>query len=179
MPLYEICHSTPLTPAQKSHLAQSITRLHSTTFHTPSLFVNVRFTAPEPVGDYFVAGKPMQPTSPNRVIATVRTGGGRTKEAFDEVAKKIQGFWDDVVVNADGAKGNDVRRHRKLHFIVFTGMLAVVENGVVIPGAGEEGSWLKNNMAYFKEQAEVGNDEHFKDMLKEIEEREDLKSMIL
>ncbi|KAL1875573.1 hypothetical protein Plec18167_005509 [Paecilomyces lecythidis] len=178
MPLYEICHSTPLTPAQKSQLAQSITRLHSTTFHTPSLFVNVRFTSPEPVGDYFVAGKPMQPTSPNRIIATVRTGGSRTKEVFDEVGRQIGRFWDDIVVNADGAKGNDVRKARKLHFTVFAPMLAAVENGVVIPGAGEEGSWLKNNMAYFKEQAEVGNDEHFKDMLKEIEEREDLKSFI-
>lgn len=34
-------------------------------------------------------------------------------------------------------------------------------------------------MAYFREQAEVGKDEHFRDMLKEIEEREDLKGLVL
>ncbi|KAJ9212754.1 hypothetical protein DTO166G4_5566 [Paecilomyces variotii] len=175
MPLYEIYHSTPLTTIQKSHLAQSITSLHSTTFRTPSLFVNLRFVAPEPAGDYFVAGKPTQPTSPNRIVAMVRTGGpGRSKEIFDEVARKIEGIWEDVVVNTDGGE-----KGRKLHFIVFTTILAAVENGVVIPGAGEEGTWLKSNMAYFRERAEVGKDEHFRDMLKEIEEREDLKSLVL
>jgi hypothetical protein len=33
-------------------------------------------------------------------------------------------------------------------------------------------------MAYFRERADVGDNEHFKDMLKEIEDREDLKSLI-
>ncbi|KAJ9296426.1 hypothetical protein DTO271G3_5124 [Paecilomyces variotii] len=179
MPLYEIYHSTPLTTTQKSHLAQSITSLHSTTFRTPSLFVNIRFVAPEPAGDYFVAGKPTQPTSPNRIVAMVRTGGpGRSKEIFDQVARKIEGVWEDVVVKTDG-KRDGGGEGRKSHFIVFTMILAAVENGVVIPGAGEEGTWLKSNTAYFRERAEVGKDEHFRDMLKEIEEREDLKSLVL
>lgn len=60
----------------------------------------------------------------------VRTGGpGRSKETFDEVARKIEGIWEDVVVNTDGGE-----KGRKLHFIVFTTILAAVENGVVIPG---------------------------------------------
>jgi hypothetical protein len=43
---------------------------------------------------------------------------------------------------------------------------------------GEEGIWLKENMAYFKEQADVHEDEDIRDMLKELGEREDLKKLM-
>lgn len=80
-------------------------------------------------------------------------------------------------------------------------MIAARENGVTIPGvctsnvsrvlrlrrvladtrsqqAGEEGNWLKDNMAYFKEQAEGKGDEDFAALIKEVDEREDLKALI-
>jgi len=44
MPSYEVEHVCPLTVAQQDEIAQAITRIHSTKFSTPKLFVNVRFT---------------------------------------------------------------------------------------------------------------------------------------
>lgn len=101
----------------------------------------MRFTQPEPKGDFYVAGKPREPTSPNRIIALVRVGPTRTKEQFDEVAVKIQRKWYEVVDDAAlvahslgnlTAKGE--KRFKKLHFVVFHAMVAALENGVVIPG---------------------------------------------
>lgn len=43
---------------------------------------------------------------------------------------------------------------------------------------GDEGTWLKDNMAHFQEQVDVHNDNDIRDMLKEINEREDLKMLI-
>lgn len=44
--------------------------------------------------------------------------------------------------------------------------------------ADNEASWLVDNMAYFKEQAEVYGDEDFRDMIREVHERPDLKKLI-
>ncbi|PNP48016.1 hypothetical protein TGAMA5MH_00839 [Trichoderma gamsii] len=57
-------------------------------------------------------------------------------------------------------------------------MVAALENGVVIPGAGDEGTWLKDNMAFFQEQIDVYDDDEFRDMVKEIHEREDLRKLV-
>lgn len=43
MPLYDVEHTTPLSKSQRDALAQAITKIHSETFTTPKLFVNVRF----------------------------------------------------------------------------------------------------------------------------------------
>jgi hypothetical protein len=44
--------------------------------------------------------------------------------------------------------------------------------------AGEEGNWLKDNMEYFKNQAEAKGDEDFAALVKEVDEREDLKVLL-
>lgn len=63
----------------------------------------------------------------------VRVGGpGRSKETFDELARKIEGVWDDVVVKENG--GVDEQEVKKLYFVAFTPILAALERGVVIPG---------------------------------------------
>lgn len=91
---------------------------------------------------------------------------------------------------------------KKLLFVVFHPMVAARENGVTIPGvcifvhqclkfiprkyanpkcatqAGEEGNWLKDNMEYFKDQADAKGDEDFAALVKEVEEREDLKALL-
>lgn len=43
MPLYDVEHTTPLNSSQRKALANAITKIHSETFTTPKLFVNVRF----------------------------------------------------------------------------------------------------------------------------------------
>lgn len=44
--------------------------------------------------------------------------------------------------------------------------------------AGEEGNWLQDNMEYFKNQAKAKGDEDFAALVKEVEEREDLKALV-
>jgi hypothetical protein len=47
-----------------------------------------------------------------------------------------------------------------------------------MPQPDTEGSWLKDNLVYFKEQAEQYDDEPFQNLLKELDEREDLKKLM-
>jgi hypothetical protein len=43
---------------------------------------------------------------------------------------------------------------------------------------GDEGTWLKDNMPYFQEQADVHNNTEMQEMLKEIKERDELRALI-
>lgn len=43
---------------------------------------------------------------------------------------------------------------------------------------GDEGTWLKDNMAYFQEQIDVYGDDDVREMLQEVHEREDLRKLI-
>ena len=209
----QIEHSYDLTSSQKDQLAQAITTLHSVTFLTPSLYVNVQFhSTASSKDDYYVAGGSIPP--PNRIFATVRTGPSRSKDTFDYVATQLENIWydvvngdeisDPVVVNAgkgifkggvmtgvvEGinsevkapvkrAKGTaEEKRRKKMHFVVFQGMITGRENGVHIPSADNEKTWVIDNMEYFKEQAAEG-DELFVDMLKELETRPDLNKLTL
>lgn len=103
MPYYEVLHATPLTHAQRSSLAEKITYLHTTLFTTPSLFVNVKFTDISSGGDYFVAGKPRRC---NHVLATVRAGGGRSREHWKKLCNGIERCWEEVV-GAEGQGGEN------------------------------------------------------------------------
>ena len=97
MPLYEIKHSVPLTRDQRTELASRITKLHATTFTTPSFFVNVNFVDIDAtVENYFVAGKP-RPNGCNRLTGMVRTSEKRTKHDFDTHIEKLESIWNLVV----------------------------------------------------------------------------------
>ncbi|OAP61023.1 hypothetical protein AYL99_06027 [Fonsecaea erecta] len=194
MPIYKIQHSYPLTQYQKAQLAEKITVLHSTEFLTPSLFVNVHYVPGEAASDFFLAGQPYNRglTSPNRIMGTVRTGPKRTKERFDAFALRLQEAWYEVVNGPKQAGGptnggvnghsgeisKDERLARKLHIVGFTPVIGGLENGVLLPSADNEGTWLKDNISFFKEQAEVYDDEPFQQLLKELKERPDLKKLV-
>jgi hypothetical protein len=62
--------------------------------------------------------------------------------------------------------------------VSFTPMITARELGLTIPEAGQEGKWFKEIMPHVKEQAEVKGLDDFKDMLQELEEREDLKKLV-
>jgi len=195
MPFYEVQHTYPLTLQQKEAIAKSITHLHSTTFLTPSLFVNVSFhrlaanKGKDDENTYFLAGEQVahNAAGPNRILAMVRQGPNRTKAHFDDLAAKIEDKWYEVV-NAQGTDGKlnghvngDAKAEKaakKLHIVVFYPMIAARENGVTIPDAGNEGTWLSDNMPYFKTQAYKHDDEDFRKMIEEIDQREDLKAML-
>lgn len=56
MPLYEISHSCPFSDDEKDELAKAITYIHSRTFTTPSIFVNVQFIDAK-VMSVYIGGK--------------------------------------------------------------------------------------------------------------------------
>jgi hypothetical protein len=130
-----------LTTYQKKLLAQHITTLHSYEFLTPSLYVNVVFNPTEATGDFFLAGKPMAPIPPNRIMATVRTSPKRTKDRFDEFAKRIESAWYEVVngPNEHGVTNDNVtisaddKKRRKLHIVAFSPVITALENGIYLP----------------------------------------------
>ena len=62
--------------------------------------------------------------------------------------------------------------------ISFYPMVAAREAGMVIPEAGNEGAWFKEQMPYMKKMADAKGLEGFKDMLHELETREDLKKLV-
>jgi hypothetical protein len=62
--------------------------------------------------------------------------------------------------------------------ISFYPMIAAREAGMTIPEAGSEGAWFKEQMPYMKNMSEGKGLSDFTDMLKELEEREDLKKLI-
>jgi phenylpyruvate tautomerase PptA (4-oxalocrotonate tautomerase family) len=128
MPFYDVYHCIPLSPSQKSALAQKITHLHSRKFTTPSLFVNVAYHdwSKEII---YVGGKPR---TFNAVFARVRTGGNRKQEHFEEVCEEVTQAWDEVVNG--GRKGVGMS---ELRGVFIQGVLtAGVEAGFRLPKVG-------------------------------------------
>ncbi|KAM5378777.1 hypothetical protein ACJZ2D_004250 [Fusarium nematophilum] len=175
MPFYEVHHSLPLTPDQRQSLASSITYLHCTAFTTPSFFVHVHFKAHDASdGSYFMAGKP-RTTNSNRIIGIVRTSPARSKSDFDTLAAKIEETWYDVVGSWPGEGSDETKR---LLMVTFVPMVTIREGGMAIPEAGHEGGWLKSQMPYIREMGEERGVEDFADLLREMNEREDLKLLV-
>lgn len=56
MPFYVISHKDDITPQQRDDLAATITRIHTTLFTTPALFVNVKYEDSS-AASYYVGGK--------------------------------------------------------------------------------------------------------------------------
>ncbi|GKZ65095.1 hypothetical protein AnigIFM50267_007259 [Aspergillus niger] len=165
MPLYEIEHSIPLDKSQRDELAQAITHIHTRKFATPSLFVNIRFIDANSQHNY-VAGKER---AINRITAYVRAGGTRTTADFDELAQRVSEAWDRVIRN-----GEPVLEERKLNAVfVLGGITTGVENGFLLPRAGEDASWLRSNAPKFEELATQG-DADFIELVEEMRSRNDL-----
>lgn len=60
--MYDIEHVCKLTPQQEDQLAEAITRIHSETFETPRIMVNVTIKDISGLHVY-VGGKPVCPSS--------------------------------------------------------------------------------------------------------------------
>jgi len=178
-----------LSDSQKDKLAQAITKVHTSRFTTPSLFVNVRFIDVQNES-YYVGGK-LHRT--NRVKALVRAGGGRSQQGFDQLAREVKEAWDNVLLETDAADGKATNHsgdisgprvaipagdERELKVVFITGtILAGVENGFTLPPAGGDVEWLKSNLVEFERLADEGHQD-FIDLVAEIRSREDLKSVV-
>jgi len=155
MPLYLISHAVPLNNTQKDTLATEITKIHTTLFTTPSLFVNVRFTpADQHVG--YVGGKKMQT---NSISAHVRHGPARGKEMYDSLVRNVAKVW-----------GTVVKEDKDIRIFVLGDIVAGFEHGFKIPEAGGDKAWMRENMPEFERKAREGN-EDMKDLIEEIKTR--------
>jgi phenylpyruvate tautomerase PptA (4-oxalocrotonate tautomerase family) len=105
MPFYHIQHTTSLSPSQRQDFATFLTNLHAQTFNTPSLFVNIKFTAHahSDSEDFFVGGNRKDGT--NVIFAFVRGGGARGQAGFDKLAKDMEQGWDEVVGQGSKLRG--------------------------------------------------------------------------
>ncbi|PWY74480.1 putative cis-3-chloroacrylic acid dehalogenase [Aspergillus sclerotioniger CBS 115572] len=181
MPLYKVYHSYPITDEQRQALATSITNLHCETFTTPSFFVHIRFIPHDASdGNYFMAGRPRLINS-NYIVGIVRTSPARSKSTFDALAAKIETAWYEAV-HSQPFKGLDNDEHdterKRLRMVTFTPMITIREGGMAIPEAGTEGTWLKEQLPFIKQMSEREGLDDFTEMLREIEEREDLKRLV-
>ncbi|MCJ1305423.1 hypothetical protein MMC08_008237 [Hypocenomyce scalaris] len=170
MPLYEVEHTIHLSPEQLDKLAEAITRIHTRAFTTPSLFVNIRFTNVAQQVTY-VGGKPKRA---NRILASVRSGGGRSNDQFEKICKDITEEWDSIV-------GTSAPEYKLRAVFVLGTITTAMEAGFMLPQAGDDVIWMKANRAEFKKLAgekESEGDPDFKELVREMNERDDLKPQL-
>ncbi|KAL1645164.1 hypothetical protein SLS58_003869 [Diplodia intermedia] len=147
MPLYIVSHKDPLNTSQRDELAAAITKIHTTVFTTPSLFVNVKF---EDVSDasYYVGGKP---TRVNAIHAHVRPGASRPRSAYDELCRQLRrDAWERVLLPGGGPPLDAIFVHGTI--------VAGEERGVMLPEAGADVAWMRENMADFERRARAGDE---------------------
>jgi hypothetical protein len=65
----------------------------------------------------------------------------------------------------------------RLLMVSFYPMITAREAGMVIPEAGKEGEFFKEYRPYMKKMSEEKGLSDFKEMLRELDEREDLKGL--
>ncbi|KAI6829401.1 hypothetical protein KC342_g9015, partial [Hortaea werneckii] len=153
MPLYEIQHYITLTISQKDELAEAITKIHSTKFSTPRMFVNVQFTSTSTLRTY-VGGKPRQG---NHIRATVRNGPSRTSEDWNDLTRQIQSAWTTVVgPGLPKLRRSDTEEaDTSLRSIIICGeILGGMEAGFFLPPAGGDAGWIARNWGAFRERAD-------------------------
>jgi len=163
--MYVVSHQFELTENQRSALAQAITRIHSTLFTTPSLFVNVHFRST----DQYIAYVGGKKRTTNSITGFVRHNNSRTQEQYGQLCNEIGQAWKDAIgVDGDKVDGSN---EKQLGSIFIQGeILAAWEQGVLAPEAGKDKQWLQEHWAEFKKRAEAG-DEEMKELVEDIERR--------
>ncbi|KAK0659033.1 hypothetical protein DIS24_g4248 [Lasiodiplodia hormozganensis] len=144
MPLYIISHKDPISPTQRDGLAAAVTKIHTTVFTTPSLFVNVKF---EDASDasYYVGGKPARV---NAIHAHVRPGSSRPRSMYDDLCRQLRQAWEH---NLSGPSLDTIFVHGTI--------IAGEEQGIMLPEAGNDAAWMKENMPEFERRARAGDEE--------------------
>jgi phenylpyruvate tautomerase PptA (4-oxalocrotonate tautomerase family) len=174
MPLYDIEHVTPLSDAQQEQLAKTFTAIHTQRFHTPSFFINVRFTDVSTQKVFRGGVRRFY----NRAILRTRVSENRTNEEYGRHCKDLIAAWDRIVVHGeDSGKTNGELGDKSLRTVWILGALTTaVELGIQRPTAGKEIEWLRENKGEFERLANEG-DEDMEDLLEELRTREDFKGV--
>lgn len=167
MPFYEIYHCCPLSISQQDELAAAITTIHANKFTALKNFVNVAFkdisTAPR-----YIAGKRQVS---NQIFAWVRTGPTRTQDDWTDLIRQIEGAWQHVCgTPLPQAKGRTAPDTSLRGVVVMGGLVAAMEAGFIIPGAGGDAQWLRDHWDEFQAKADAGEQE-FVDLVQDAKER--------
>ena len=93
MPLYDIEHVTSLNDEQQRALANALTEAHTARFHTPSYFINVRFTDVSDMKVY----RSGRLVKYNRAILRTRQSENRTREMLNEHCQAVIDCWEKTV----------------------------------------------------------------------------------
>ncbi len=117
-----------LDAAQKTRIAEGITRVHSDTTGAPSYFAQVIFNE-VPEGNYFVGGRPL---SHGQVFVHGQIRGGRSAESKSALIASML----EAVVEAAA-----VPRTGVWIYIVDLQARQMVEFGHVLPEPGHEPAW--------------------------------------
>ncbi|KAJ8116011.1 hypothetical protein OPT61_g2462 [Boeremia exigua] len=170
MPLYDIEHVIPLTDSQQEALAKAFTSIHCTRFHTPSFFINVRFTDVSAQKVY--RGGALQYY--NRAILRTRVSETRTQEQYGEHCRELMKAWDTIL---DPAR-IDSSHEKTLRTVWIMGALTTaVEMGFQRPAVGQEIDWLRSNKESFEELAKQG-DEDMQQLMVELQTRDDFAGVL-
>lgn len=96
MPIYHFELATKLTQTQKLALVRTITDWHATTFKSPRFIVNVRFVDVTQglLADSYIGGTQRHI---NRLFISLRSGAGRSQQALEGMADKLESFWNETV----------------------------------------------------------------------------------
>lgn len=166
MPLYEVQHICPLTPAQQDELAEAITTLHSTRFTTPRMFVNVKYTDVRSHITY-VGGKRR---AGNHILANVRVGPSRTQQDWNDLTKDIVSAWNAIVPMPKVKRSAPDEDYTLRSCILLGGMIGGYEAGFLLPKAGQDVQWMRDNWEEFEMKAK-GGDEEFQELVAEVNQR--------
>ena len=148
MPFYQVYHSLQLTDSQQQQIASAITEIHTRVFTSLSALVNVDFVDVSS-RSVFVAG--YRHKIPNTIQGGLRDGPTRTRAMYEQLCHELITMWDNIARNGETGLGED-----ELRVFLTGGMLAAVEGGFLIPEAGGDGDWFKENMTEIKKRAEAG-----------------------
>lgn len=182
MPLYDVEHVVKLSDSQQEALAKAFTKIHTQRFHTPSFFINVRFTDVSTQKVFKGGVRKFY----NRAILRTRVSENRTEEEYGRHCKDLIAAWDQIVVQGtdhkdstdSGVESDGIERGDKsLRTVWVMGALTTaVESGILRPTAGKEIQWLRENKGEFERLAQEG-DEDMQGLLEELRTREDFKAV--
>jgi phenylpyruvate tautomerase PptA (4-oxalocrotonate tautomerase family) len=93
MPLYDIEHVVPLTASQQQALAKALTEAHTSRFHAPSYFINIRFIDMHNMPVY----RSGVLVKYNRAILRTRQSENRSSEMLNDHCRAVVECWEKCI----------------------------------------------------------------------------------
>lgn len=111
----------------------------------------------------FVGG---QPVHANYIHAHLRPRGPDNAPKLKQLVVAIMGIWNELVQKGEGRLDDPMALH---NVFIFEDLAAGAEQGFLLPLAGQDGEWVRDNMRAFENRAKEG-DESMKKLLMEHKE---------